>query len=32
MVLIRVTTPPAVDKAYLLHSSLVPRPAPFNVT
>jgi len=29
MVLIRVTTPPAVDKVYLLHSSLVPRLAPF---
>ena len=29
MVLITVTTPPAVDKAYLLHSILVPRPPPF---
>jgi len=29
MLLIGVTTPPAVDKAYLLHSSLVPRTAPF---
>ena len=29
MLLIGVITPPAVDKAYLLHSSLVPRPTPF---
>jgi len=29
MLLIRVITPPAVDKAYLLLSSLVPRATPF---
>jgi len=31
MMLTGVIKPPAVDKAYLLHSSLVPRPAPFLV-